>query len=139
MALHKPRSGADLGVTVLRAALALMYLSHAWFKLGTLGMPATEQFFVASGFPAWTAWATVAVELGGGAALLAGWHARWVAPAMIPILAGALYVHWPNGWVFSGQGGGWEFPAYLIVLSAVQALIGNGAWSVRPAGGGTTA
>jgi putative oxidoreductase len=125
---------AEVGATVLRIALATMYLSHAWFKLGALGMPVTEQFFLSVGFPAWTAWVTVIAELVGGVALLAGWHARWIAPAMIPILAGALYVHWPNGWVFSGNGGGWEFPAYLVVLSLVQALIGDGAWALGAPG-----
>jgi putative oxidoreductase len=61
---------------------------------------------------------------------------RWIAPALVPVLAGAVWVHWPNGWVFSAPNGGWEFPAYLVVLSAVQALLGNGAWAVRfaPAG-----
>jgi putative oxidoreductase len=36
--------------------------------------------------------------------------------------------------VFSGNGGGWEFPAYLVVLSLVQALIGNGAWALGAPG-----
>ena len=35
-----------------------------------------------------------------------------------------------NGWVFSNEGGGWEYPLYLIVLSAAQVLLGEGAWAL---------
>jgi putative oxidoreductase len=59
---------------------------------------------------------------------------RVVALATIPILVGALFVHLPNGWVFSSANGGWEYPAYLIVLAAVQALVGEGAYAVKGLG-----
>jgi putative oxidoreductase len=39
-------------------------------------------------------------------------------------------VHLPNGFVFSYPNGGWEYPAFLIVISAVQALIGEGAYAL---------
>ncbi len=39
-------------------------------------------------------------------------------------------VHVPNGWVFSAQGGGWEYPLFLIAASGVQALLGGGAFAV---------
>ena len=38
------------------------------------------------------------------------------------MLAGALWVHSGNGWVFSAAGGGWEYPLFLIVVSVVVAL-----------------
>lgn len=49
---------------------------------------------------------------------------------LIPILLGALKVHRPNGFVFSYPNGGWEYPAFLIVVSAVQALLGEGAYAL---------
>jgi putative oxidoreductase len=49
---------------------------------------------------------------------------------LIPILAGATWVHIGNGWVFSAQNGGWEYPVFLIGASFAQALLGNGAYSV---------
>jgi putative oxidoreductase len=44
-------------------------------------------------------------------------------------------VHLPNGWVFSAPNGGWEYPAFLIVASVVQALVGAGAYAVNWPGG----
>jgi putative oxidoreductase len=59
-----------------------------------------------------------------------GVRTREVSAALIPILVGALWVHSGNGWVFSSANGGWEYPLYLIVLSAAQALLGEGAFAV---------
>ena len=42
--------------------------------------------------------------------LLLGVHARQVAVALVPIMAVALWVHLPNGWVRTSDGGGWEYP-----------------------------
>jgi len=36
-----------------------------------------------------------------------------------------------GGWVFSAPNGGWEYPAFLVVLVIVQALIGEGAYALR--------
>jgi putative oxidoreductase len=46
------------------------------------------------------------------------------------LLGGALWVHAGNGWVFSANGGGWEYPLYLIVLAAAQVLLGEGAFAL---------
>jgi putative oxidoreductase len=40
-------------------------------------------------------------------------------------------VHLPNGWVFTSQGGGWEYPVFLIVASLALWLIGDGAFALR--------
>ena len=71
--------------------------------------------------------------LAAGALLILGIGVRSVSLAMLPILFGAALVHLPNGWVFSNSNGGWEYPIFLAVASVVQALIGEGAWAVRPA------
>ena len=48
-------------------------------------------------------------------------------------MAGALIVHPPNGWMFSGEGGGWEHVAFLMIALGAQALLGDGALAVgRP-------
>jgi putative oxidoreductase len=70
------------------------------------------------------------MEAVGGVMLVLGVRTREVAAALIPILAGALWVHAGNGWVFSNAGGGWEYPVYLIVLSAAQVLLGEGAFAL---------
>ena len=70
-------------------------------------------------------------ELIGGVLLILGIQTRLVALALVPVLVGALWVHAGNGWVFSAEGGGWEYPVFLIAASAVQALLGDGALAVK--------
>ena len=40
-------------------------------------------------------------------------------------------MHLGNGWVFSNTGGGWEYPAFLIVASFALWLLGDGAFALR--------
>jgi len=61
-------------------------------------------------------------EVVGGALLILNIRTREVALALIPVLLGATWVHHANGWVFSNTGGGWEYPVFLIIVSAVVAL-----------------
>ena len=124
-----PCRDAELAAFILRVALGVMYLSHGCLKLG-IGMSTTAAHFDSLGVPGEWAYPTVVAELAGGALLVVGIHARWVALALLPILLGATQVHWANGWLFSAAGGGWEFPAYLIVWSVGQALLGNGAFAL---------
>jgi len=122
------------GVTLLRVSLGVMYLAHSLLlKVATFGLAGTAGYFVSLGLPRWLAYATVAAEVIGGAAILLGIKARWFALALTPILVGALATaHAANGWVFSAPGGGWEYPAYLVVLSVAQFLLGDGALALRP-------
>jgi putative oxidoreductase len=124
-------SGQELGAALLRLALGAMYLAHAGLKVFTFTMAGTVQFFGSIGYPASLAYAVVAAETIAGVLLIVGFQARWVALAMVPVLVGAAAVHVPNGWVFSAQGGGWEYPLFLIVASLVQTLIGDGAYALR--------
>ena len=120
----------DYGIALLRLALGVMFLAHGLLlKVFVFGMAGTSAFFESIGFPAWLAWATVIAETVGGLLLIAGVQTRLVALALTPILLGAWYVHAGNGWVFSAPNGGWEYPAYLLVLCIAQALLGSGALS----------
>lgn len=122
---------AEYGALILRLALGAMYLAHGLLKVFVFTLPGTAGFFASQGFPAWTAYLVVAAEILAGIALILGFQVRLVALAGLPILFGALAVHLPNGWVFSAPNGGWEYPAFLIVASVVQALIGAGAYAVQ--------
>lgn len=126
-------SGAAYGALLLRVSLGTMYLTHGvvlkWMGFGLAG---TAQFFESLGLPGALAYATVFAEAIGGVLLILGIQSRWVALALLPILLGALWVHAGNGWVFSAPNGGWEYPLYLVVLSVVQALVGDGAHALSP-------
>ena len=121
----------EIGATLLRLTLGVMYLAHAGLKAFVFTMPGTVQFFVSQGFPGWTAYAVVAAETAAGLLLISGLYVRQVSLAMLPVLLGAALVHFPNGWVFNAQGGGWEYPVFLAIASVVQSLIGEGAYALR--------
>ncbi len=126
----------ELAAFLLRITLGVMYLAHGLLlKVFTFGLAGTAGFFQSVGLPAWLAYLTTAAETLGGLLLVLGVQTRVVALALIPTLLGAIiWVHAPNGWVFSAKGGGWEYPAFLIVASIVTALLGSGAYALtRPA------
>ena len=121
---------AALAPAILRSALGLVFLGHAYAKLALFTLPGTAQFFEAHGFPGWTAYPVFAVELLGGVLLLLGMKVRFVAALLIPVMLGALGPHWNNGWMFTNQGGGWEYVAFLIAALFSQLLLGPGAWAL---------
>ena len=109
--------------TLLRLSLGVMFLAHSVvLKLFTFGLAGTAGYFASLGLPASLAYVVFAAEAVGGVLLLFNLATGWVSLALIPVLAGALWVHAGNGWVFSAAGGGWEYPLFLIVVSAVVAL-----------------
>ena len=116
---------------VLRLALATMWLSHAWLKYGVFTMAGFSGFLAQQGLPTVLAWPVLLAEVSGGLLILLGIGGRWVSLALLPILAGATLVHAGNGWVFSAPNGGWEYPVFLMAMSLVHALLGDGRWTVR--------
>lgn len=128
-------SQTELATFLLRVTLGIMYLSHSLvLKLATFGLAGTASFFVGVGLPGWLAYVTFAAEAIGGALLVLGVQTRWVVVALSPALFGAIiFVHAGNGWVFTAPNGGWEYPAFLIVASLVQFLLGDGAYALSPA------
>jgi putative oxidoreductase len=115
--------------TLLRITLGVMYLAHGLLKLLVFSPEGTAGYFASLGVPAFMGPLTMAIEIAGGTALVLGVYARWIALALVPVLLGSIVlVHGANGWGFGNQGGGWEYPAFLIVASLVQGLLGNGRW-----------
>ena len=116
---------------LLRVALGTMYIAHGLLKILVFTLPGTAAFFSSVGFPGWLAYPVAILEIAGGALLVAGIATRTIALAFLPILLGALFVHWSNGWLFTSEGGGWEYVAFLMVGSIALALLGDGAYSAR--------
>lgn len=118
---------AAYAALILRVTMGVYFLVHAGLKLFIFTPAGTAAFFGSLGLPAALAYLTIAAELGGGLALIAGVMTRAVSLALVPILLGALWAHSGAGFIFSNAGGGWEFPAFWTVALIVQALLGNGA------------
>jgi putative oxidoreductase len=114
------------GLTLLRIALGVMWLAHASLKWFVFTLPGTAQFFDSVGLPGVLAYPVFAMEVLGGLALIVGVYARQAAFLLIPIMIGATWVHLPNGWVFTAEGGGWEYPVFLIIASLAVWLMGDG-------------
>ncbi|MBX9963403.1 MAG: DoxX family protein [Burkholderiales bacterium] len=130
--MNASSTSADWGALLLRVALGAMWISHALLKILVFTLPGAAQFFDSVGLPGVLVYPVVAAELLGGTAILLGLQGRFVSVLLIPILLVAAWVHWPNGWVFTSPGGGWEYPVFLAAVSAVHALIGDGAFVWRP-------
>lgn len=127
------QTSTDLGAFILRVSLGAMYIAHSLvLKYLVFTLPGTAQFFGSLGLPPVLAYVVFWSELIGGVMLVLGVWPRAVALALVPVLAGALWTHAGNGWVFSAANGGWEYPLFLIVASVVQALIGDGAYALQP-------
>ncbi len=119
-----------LAATLLRLSLGSLFLAHGSLKLFVFTPAGTARFFGSLGLPAPLAYLTIAAELLGGVALIAGVYTRVAAVALMPVLIGAIAtVHGGKGFFFTSPGGGWEFPALWLVGLMVQALLGDGAFA----------
>jgi len=122
---------AQWAALFLRLALGAMYIAHALFKILVLGWPGTLKLFSATGMPEWMTYPAVCAELVGGLLLVFGVGVRWIALGLLPMLLGAIvFVHGAHGWIYTSPGGGWEYLAFLAVVSVALVCLGNGALSL---------
>jgi len=129
-------STAPYAAFLLRLALGVMFLAHGLTKLLVFTPAGTAQFFFSVGFPGFLAYPVIAFEVIGGIFLILGIVPRWVAAVAAVQLLFASSVHWGNGWAFAApNGGGWEYPVFLAVAAAALALLGDGAYALRPSTG----
>ncbi len=126
------------GPTLLRVALGIVFLLHSvYLKVFVFTLPGTVGFFQSIGLPGVSAYAVLAVEAIGGVLLILGVRVRESAAALAVIALGAAWTHGGAGWLFTNEGGGWEYPLFLAVACAVQVLLGPGALRVaRPGNAG---
>ncbi len=115
----------------LRLSLGVILLAHGLLKLLVFTPSGTAAYFSSLGLPEVLAYLTISIEVGGGILLIVGVLSRLVSLVSLPILAGATWAHLGNGWLFSNQGGGWEFPALLVILAAVVAYQGAGSYALK--------
>jgi putative oxidoreductase len=116
---------------LLRVSMGVMLLAHGLLlKVMTFGVAGTAGYFQSIGYPAALAYVVIGLEIVGGVALILGAYVRLVSLALIPVMIGATVQHLGNGWLFTAQGGGWEFPAFWTVALVAQALLGAGRWAL---------
>jgi len=114
------------GLSLLRIHFGVILLAHGWLKISVFTIAGTVGYFASLGLPSIVAYLTIFGEIAAGVALIAGIQTRLASILSVPILLGATFVHLGNGWLFSAEGGGWEFPASLTVIAIAIALMGSG-------------
>ena len=122
---------SDYAALVLRVSSGVLFLAHGLLKVNVFTIAGTVGYFESLGLPGVFAYLTIFAELAGGAALILGVATRLVSLALIPVLLGATWVHAGNGWLFSSEGGGWEFPLFWAIILVAIALQGAGAYALR--------
>jgi putative oxidoreductase len=128
----RDRDLAPHAALALRLGLGVMFLAHGlWLKGVVYTLPGTAAFFASVGLPGPLAYLVFAAESIGGVLLIAGVQVRLVATLLLPVLLGATWVHWPNGWLFTNPGGGFEYPLFLALATGAQALLGAGTGALR--------
>ena len=119
---------------LLRLSLGTMWITHALLKVFVFTIPGFQGFLASHGMPPMLALPVVAMELIGGVLIVLGVHGRLVSLLLLPVLIGATAAHAANGWVFSNPQGGWEYPVFLMAMSIVHGLLGDGAFAITSRG-----
>ena len=124
------RTWIDRGLLLLRIALGSVFVMHGWQKLTVIGYDGLVGFLTQLGVPvpAVSAALLIAVELGGGLALIAGAFTR-IAGLLIAgaMLVAVVTVHLPNGYFLPN---GYEFALTMLLGNLSVVMTGAGAYSV---------
>ena len=121
----------DVGTLIVRVGLGSVLLAHSlYLKLVVFTLPGTAQFFASIGLPEFLAYVVFGIEAVAGIAIILGIKTRVFSALVVPILLGATWAHSSNGWLFTNEGGGWEFPLFLSIIALAQMGLGNGKFSI---------
>lgn len=126
---RRGRAGREVAALLLRAAVGGTMVAHGVKHARSL--EGTAGWFGSIGFrqPRLQAKASAAVEIGGGAAVLAGAATPLAAASVVGTMTvAARSVHAPNGFFITDEG--WEYVTNLAAASVALAAIGPGRFSV---------
>jgi putative oxidoreductase len=122
---------AATGVMLLRLGLGAMWIAHALLKWFVFTIPGFAGWLETQGIPALMAWPVFLLELVGGVMILTGFYGRYASAVLVPVILVAAWTHISNGWLHTSEGGGWEYPIFLVLASMAHALIGDGRFAIR--------
>lgn len=117
--MKKFRRHPDLGLFLIRLALAVVFIAHGWSKLQDL--PGTVGFFDNLGF-GFLAYPVTAIELLGGLAMLFGVFTGWAGALLAAVMVGAIATVKGQ----TGFFGGYEFDLTLLLAALGIAFTGPG-------------
>ena len=128
--MHATPAQQEWGITLLRAIIGLVFLTHGLQKIAVMRMPAVAAFMEQAGIPLPMASAILvtAVETLCGLALVLGILTRWAAiPLAIDMLVAMTVVHLPAGFFLPN---GIEYTLTLLAGCIALSLLGPGAFAL---------
>lgn len=116
----------ELGLTILRIVLGVIFIAHGWPKVGNIEATVGFMESLSVPLPVVTAWLLAGLELGGGLLLIAGFLVTPVSMLLAAhMLMGIVLVHAANGFYVIDRGaGGIEFN--LILAASAMMLVFGG-------------
>ena len=122
------------GKLLLRLSIGVLFILHGvYLKAFVFGMAGFGEYFATLGLPEWFAWPVMLYETIGGLMLILGIYTRWVAGFLgIHLLVATYMAHLENGWLFTSNGGGYEFAVFWALACFALALLGAGAHTLQP-------
>jgi putative oxidoreductase len=123
----------QVGATILRVVLGVIYVMHGYLALVVLGPSASAGFQRGLGlpFPELGAWYVIVAHGVGGAMLILGVFTRWAALANVPIMfVAVLLVHLKQGF-FMGAQGGYEYTLLVLAATTAQVFLGGGLLALK--------
>ncbi len=124
------RKNSELSPLLLRIALGAMFMAHAYLKYSVFTVAGFETYlagttlpFINITLPSELAWPIIIAEGLGGLLILIGLFSRTVTTLLLPILFGAILVHFPAGWSITN--GGWEYSAFITLTSLAYIFGGS--------------
>ncbi|HTI64711.1 MAG TPA: DoxX family protein [Gemmatimonadaceae bacterium] len=129
-----PAPRTDVGLLLLRIAVAVIVIFHGLFKLkhgvAWIGGPLGKL-----GLPAWLAYGTYVAEVVAPVLLILGILARWAALAIaFDMFLAIVLVLRPRIATINPSGGGWgiELEALICLSALTIAIAGSGRFAARP-------
>jgi putative oxidoreductase len=123
----------DLAWLIIRVAVGGTLLTHGWGKVSSLGASAVAASLARRGIEPSLVFAYVVMtfETVGAICLILGLFTLLFAAMIAVEFAVITFVaHFPNGYGWTSQGGGWEFPLLMGLLIFAIALRGGGPYSL---------
>lgn len=118
------RGNADLGLLLIRLALAAVFIVHGAQKF--MNLEKTVSFFEMLGQPAFMAYVVAAVEVLAGLAMLLGIGVEIAGVLLALVMVGAIYlVKGKMGFL-----GGYELDLVLLLSALGVALVGAGRYAL---------
>lgn len=124
------KTNKDLGLTLLRMIVGVVFLAHGYQKLFVYGIGGVAGSFSQIGIPAphLSAYLATFAELFGGIALLIGLFTRLAAiPVAFTMVVAILQVHLQGGFYAPK---GVEYPLTLLAANIALVIAGGGAFAL---------